>query len=989
MKNKSIIVALLLALVLALSAFAACDKQGAEHKSDGVYQSDDAYHWHGCTACDEHIYDKAPHEFVADGAQKKCNVCGKTIQNAEDSDEVMALYWLAARDGTKAYNGAYTVNHTEDRIEDDGQWHHVAKESWDGGERYFLQHDNSMLGEDGKYVTDYQSFFVLEPAKNGNVECARKFLQIYDNEKLTKEAKYIAPGYVCEDTAGYFPSAQLDDCGVDDGDDLASLLEGIKAYYLDEDGIEPKSVTFTRNEDGSVTLTIEMYYEGESEGGATSGEAFSCKMTATLALTAKDGKIVKLEVELNDQAFYADAIKNTTEVTKRVTEISYAFDQVEYEKIDTTTDETINAYYCDFTVIVGNFGATFFYDEASVGDTVTEQMIVENISSNIGKFVGDFDEVRAFELYTDEQLTKRFTSVQTDKEEYELYLKFVAPADKALVVTSFERENDEGEKRERLQIVYLWEADTRFYPHTSFVNYPLLTVDGVAPSGYSSFLCEGGSVHYVKYLDEYHKDPIEVTHVGIDEWTYDDNYHWHACGECPLENFDFGVHVFTSYSGGNKVCECGYTTEVTEEENYKAFVMARDGSDASENVYYYKSVEQSNNLTSGDVQTSTVQETRLGVDGTVRFVYKAEVEGVVKNEPFKQSVVKALKPVTVDGVVRTKFIEAYTSPDGNVSSRGVLKKPSYDGYGLSLYSPSRWFIEYPIHAYAQTFAEFCETMPQYYAELYYQTETQVSDISLRRNDDGTVSLLFTGSGAYKWGYYEDDETYVKNTFVTKYEIVADEYGIIGVVTNDVDITVFTDESKNIDVRTDKTITFGYGYNEELYNSVSDQTDTTTDEYVANVKFYLNGYSYNYSMENVAMGSTVTAADAKNFLADVGDGAWKPLFPSSVDPELFELYTDEAMTNAFTSLVAEEESYTLYAKLVVPQGKAVVMCLREFGSTRAIDLCYLRDVGGTFRTSILGETYPLIEVDGAAITDGSHPEITCSESRIYIVVSKVR
>lgn len=77
MKTKSIIVALLLALVLALSAFAACDKQGAEHKSDGVYQSDDVYHWHGCTACDEHIYDKAPHEFVADGAQKKCNVCGK------------------------------------------------------------------------------------------------------------------------------------------------------------------------------------------------------------------------------------------------------------------------------------------------------------------------------------------------------------------------------------------------------------------------------------------------------------------------------------------------------------------------------------------------------------------------------------------------------------------------------------------------------------------------------------------------------------------------------------------------------------------------------------------------------------------------------------------------------------------------------------------------------------------------------------------------
>lgn len=126
-------------------------------------------------------------------------------------------------------------------------------------------------------------------------------------------------------------------------------------------------------------------------------------------------------------------------------------------------------------------------------------------------------------------------------------------------------------------------------------------------------------------------DKQGAEHKSDGVYQSDDAYHWHACGECSFETFDFGVHVFTSYSGGNKICECGYATEVTEEENYKAFVMARDGSDASENVYYYKSVEQSNNLTSGDVQTSTVQETRLGVDGTVRFVYKAEVEGVVKN----------------------------------------------------------------------------------------------------------------------------------------------------------------------------------------------------------------------------------------------------------------------------------------------------------------------------------------------------------------------
>lgn len=196
MKTKSIIVALLLALVLALSAFVACDKQGAEHKSDGVYQSDDAYHWHGCTACDEHIYDKAPHEFVADGAQKKCNVCGKNIQNAEDSDEVMALYWLAARDGTKAYNGAYAVNHTEDRIEDDGQWHYVAKESWDGGERYFLQHDNSMLGEDGSVTLTIEMYYEGESEGGGTSGEAmtNAFTSLVaEEESYTLYAKLVVP----------------------------------------------------------------------------------------------------------------------------------------------------------------------------------------------------------------------------------------------------------------------------------------------------------------------------------------------------------------------------------------------------------------------------------------------------------------------------------------------------------------------------------------------------------------------------------------------------------------------------------------------------------------------------------------------------------------------------------------------------------------------------------------------------------------------------
>ena len=174
----------------------------------------------------------------------------------------------------------------------------------------------------------------------------------------------------------------------------------------------------------------------------------------------------------------------------------------------------------------------------------------------------------------------------------------------------------------------------------------------------------------------------------------------------------------------------------------------------------------------------------------------------------------------------------------------------------------------------------------------------------------------------------------------------------------------------------------------MYDSVPTETDTTDDEFVSSVQFYVNGYSYLYSMK-VAINNKLSLLDAQTFLAKVDVDGYQPLFSSSVDPSMLAVYTDEAMTQEFTELTATEENYTLYAKLIVPENQAIIIGLREYGDHRAIDLCYLRDVGASFDTSILQKTFPLIEVDGVQITDGSMPTLVCSESRIYTVVCKVR
>ena len=166
-----------------------------------------------------------------------------------------------------------------------------------------------------------------------------------------------------------------------------------------------------------------------------------------------------------------------------------------------------------------------------------------------------------------------------------------------------------------------------------------------------------------------------------------------------------------------------------------------------------------------------------------------------------------------------------------------------------------------------------------------------------------------------------------------------------------------------------------------------ETETTNDEYVSGYEFIVEGYRALYSMGNIPVGKTVTLEDITLFLSEYNSSY---LFVPAVLEEyrsMFKVYTDEAMTIPFTSMATPEAGVTLYVKLEVPEGKAVVMTILERNGGQVIHLCYLRDVGEdkTFRTSYVMQGNRVLTVDGVDVPDGeTPPDIPLTENRVYKV-----
>ncbi len=531
------------------------------HQADGKYQSDETYHWQGCTANDNRVYLKGTHTYVENGSVKTCSVCGRNADYTKD-DNVQAF--LNARNKTMAYNGAFTSHTVVTGEDDDGTSRYDILESYDGDIRYFA--DNNASEKAGEEEVSYRQLLVFESAKNGDVDCGRLYTQVsvvsVGTNVTHKEAVYLSPDYMhtYEDFIS-LPSEIPESYYIGEGTDEESFLNSVRENAADDFGAEP-TMSFARNNDGSVSFTyvVENTEEASEESEGTD------KNVTTVKTTAQGGYISKVEVTQHTETTYEDTTKNSTKDQSIVIDISYTFDQEKYDAFDTTTETTKNNYKALFSIHFSEIpGYMMYYVGSYVGDTVTSKTLNDYLLSCVGRFVNFDGAENVFEFYTDEKRENLFTSVDTTEESYDVYLKFTPPEGKSVILTTEESEED-GVKKESLRIAYLWDANRRFYPRDMFKNYELLTVDGVVPTSYSSFVPKSGEVHVVKYSSEYQSTPPTVEHGALPEWSYSEDAHWHECNECANETFNWGTHNFVEQDGKSVCSVCGYVAGTTTEE---------------------------------------------------------------------------------------------------------------------------------------------------------------------------------------------------------------------------------------------------------------------------------------------------------------------------------------------------------------------------------------------------------------------------------------
>lgn len=501
MKAKKAIVAATLILASATLFFGGCKKKGqnetpapADHTAETRWVIGETEHWHACTACNEHVYDKAAHTFTDKNGKKQCSVC---LAETDYTQEENALLWLEGRDATLAYRGDYTIYSVEESDENNEKYKSVRKESW-GGTGKYLYRTETYGAEKGKdYIQKSSSLKVLKVVSDEGKEKTKYYT--CDTDATGNEQKlgsFVKPAYITEDDLYYRPDTLLDDYGIETGNDYETLIAGIRAFGESEVGKQPDEILFTRREDGSVTLSIRFSFTGSDTVGETN-EPVTYSVENSLFLTAKDGKITEAKDWLSETVTYEKQSKTETGKTTRSKTFSYEFDETEHAAADVTTDETTNSYYADVFVNFAGSDTCFLYNGTLVGEPLT----AESISWYVDGYFALHESSRKlqYELYLDENCTKPLTEFLLERDNYNVWLKFTVPEGRSLVLIAFRDKTGKNILRFINMPLPGSETDTK----ESFSHYRLLSFNGKEVSENISFVCEEGKAYVLIFDEQY------------------------------------------------------------------------------------------------------------------------------------------------------------------------------------------------------------------------------------------------------------------------------------------------------------------------------------------------------------------------------------------------------------------------------------------------------------------------------------------------------
>gem|GEM_PF-4068926 len=256
------------------------------------------------------------------------------------TQEELFAKWVVGRDFSMNYDGVFTTRYTSVNNDSQNKSKGENTESWGGNNKYFYVQNTYAMDENAQYQLVEELVEVLRLVDENGTQKTKMFYKQAENgavlEKWDNEAEpdcrnanfRICPKSIIADEENFITK----------GDTYETFIAAVKAAALDPEngyGIEPASITFVQNEDGSVTfeLLFAANRELEEEG---------CVMDVTdkLSVTVKDGKVVEYASKATMEYKFEDETKNMAADMSQSYKFSYVFDTVMHKAFDIDNDQT-------------------------------------------------------------------------------------------------------------------------------------------------------------------------------------------------------------------------------------------------------------------------------------------------------------------------------------------------------------------------------------------------------------------------------------------------------------------------------------------------------------------------------------------------------------------------------------------------------------------------------------------------------------------------
>lgn len=490
MKNKKILIVVVLLVLCVL--LVGCKK---EHEAKLEWKYDQEFHWHECTQCDEHIYDKKEHHFIECNDQKKCQEC---LYETSFTEEENFEYWRTGRDATINHKGEYTIEQKRylyDELSLCGM--EYVCESFDTNLMYYCLEE-----EYSKVVNDLEkqssTLQLVKQIKENNEKKYKYYVEYVEGEETTKTGYYVRSDHA-KRIAFYGPEEWFDGIDLGTSTTYQEFIQEMKQNALDE-GFKDCTVSVKRNSDESVTITINS--KGDYVDEDVSEEGYkSTYADSILEIKVLNGYIIYCNLIIEDQYKFNNEKDNYYEKYASEIFISYAFNNDFYDSINIDTEETINMWKTDINFEINGYEVRRNNDYY-VNEEYTLNDVITFFNEQFAFIIGDLEDVSDYFLvYTDKEMTKLFDKTTLTEDTLTLYIKLNPKNNKSFILYVFK-----DSKLTYLNMIYVEETNKLIDLKDRYSDYKVISIDGkevVSDDDYK-ITCEDNKVYVVIYtnLDE-------------------------------------------------------------------------------------------------------------------------------------------------------------------------------------------------------------------------------------------------------------------------------------------------------------------------------------------------------------------------------------------------------------------------------------------------------------------------------------------------------